>query len=140
MMMTKRKYTVEASSRYKKELRKMLKRGADESKIIYVIDVLASGESLPPRYEDHPLHGMFQGLRECHITPDWVLVYRIDGNRLILALTRTGTHAGHLRNVISCSPFISEGDIFLRKFCATIHRKFTRCIQRTRKRQYLCTS
>ena len=92
-MTTKPKYTIEASSRYKKELRKMLKRGADESKINYVINVLASGENLPSRYEDHPLHGIFQGLRECHITPDWLLVYRIDGNRLILALTRTGTHA-----------------------------------------------
>ena len=70
----------------------MLKRGADESKINYVIDILASGETLPQHYEDHPLHGIFKGLRKCHITPDWVLVYRIDGDRLILALTRTPSH------------------------------------------------
>ena len=93
MKTTNYKYTIEMSSRYKKELKKMIRRGADESKIIYVIDILASGETLPRRYEDHPLHGKFEGLRECHITPDWVLVYKIDGNRLILALTRTGTHS-----------------------------------------------
>lgn len=92
-MTNNRKYTIEMSSRYKKELRKMLRRGADESKIIYVIDILASGEMLPQSYKDHQLHGKFEGLRECHVTPDWVLVYRIDGDKLILALTRTGTHS-----------------------------------------------
>ncbi len=98
MMMTMKtnnyKYTIEMSSRYKKELKKMIRRGADESKIIHVIDILASGEALPRHYEDHPIHGNFEGLRECYITPNWILVYRIDGkNNLILALTRTGTHA-----------------------------------------------
>ena len=93
MKMIKPKYTIEASTRYKKELRKMLKRGADENKMNYVVNMLASGESLPSHYEDHPLHGKFLGFRECHVTPDWVLVYRIDGDRLILALTRTGTHS-----------------------------------------------
>lgn len=105
-MMKKYKYTIEMSSRYKKELKKMLKRGADESKILAVVDILASGDTLPPRYEDHPLHGNFEGLRECHITPNWILVYRIDGDNLILALTRTGTHSDIFRNVETYPPCV----------------------------------
>lgn len=92
-MMNNYKYKIEMSSRYRKELKKMIQRGADERKIIDAIDILASGKILPQRYKDHQLHGKFEGMRECHITPDWVLVYRIDGDRLILALTRTGTHS-----------------------------------------------
>ncbi|MBR0204556.1 MAG: type II toxin-antitoxin system YafQ family toxin [Synergistaceae bacterium] len=91
-MTKKNKYTLEMSSRYRKGLRKMLRRGADENKIIKAVNILLSGTPLPPVYEDHPLHGKFKGFRECHIESDWLLVYQIIEDTLILSLIRTGTH------------------------------------------------
>lgn len=87
------KYTVRRTSRFRKELRKMLKRGGDIGKLEAVVAILAAGEKLPPQYCDHELSGDMAGTRDCHITPDWVLLYRIEENILVLVLTRTGTHA-----------------------------------------------
>lgn len=87
------KYTVRRTARFRKELKKMLKRGADLDKMETVVNLLASGTPLPPQYHDHALTGDFAGLRDCHITPDWLLLYRIDGDVLVLTLTRTGTHS-----------------------------------------------
>jgi mRNA interferase YafQ len=58
-----------------------------------VVAKLAAGEALDAKHNDHPLKGKFQGCRECHIAPDWLLIYRIHGKTLFLYLTRTGTHA-----------------------------------------------
>lgn len=58
-----------------------------------IIKKLAAGEPLPKRNRDHCLDGDYGGYRECHITPDWLLIYEIDGGTLILYLTRTGTHS-----------------------------------------------
>lgn len=58
-----------------------------------VVDKLAAGEKLAPKYKDHELIGNFKGCRECHITPDWLLIYEIANDELILYLTRTGTHS-----------------------------------------------
>ena len=87
------KYTVRRTARFRKELRKMLRRGADISKLETVVRLLAAGETLPPQYRDHALTGDMAGTRDCHITPDWILLYRIEEDVLVLALTRTGTHA-----------------------------------------------
>ena len=87
------KYEVIRTTRFRKELKKMLKRGADIAKLETVVTILASGEPLPPQYHDHALTGDMAGTRDCHITPDWLLIYRINGNVLTLTLTRTGTHA-----------------------------------------------
>ena len=87
------KYEVIRTTRFRKELKKMLKRGADIAKLETVVTILASGEPLPPQYHDHALSGDMEGTRDCHITPDWLLIYRINGNVLTLTLTRTGTHA-----------------------------------------------
>ncbi len=57
-----------------------------------MVDTLASGETLDTKYKDHTLIGNYQNCRECHITPDWLLIYEIIENELILHLTRTGTH------------------------------------------------
>ena len=54
---------------------------------------LAKGETLPPQYHDHALTGDLEGTRDCHITPDWLLLYRIENDVLVLTLTRTGSHA-----------------------------------------------
>ena len=87
------KYTVRRTKKFRKELKKMLKRGADLDKLETVVNILAAGETLPPQYQDHALTGDLEGTRDCHITPDWLLLYRIENDVLVLTLTRTGSHA-----------------------------------------------
>lgn len=87
------KYTIRPTSRFQKDLKKIQKRGYDMSLITGVIKTIASGEILESRYRDHSLSGIYTGCRECHITPDWLLIYEIAENDLILYLTRTGTHS-----------------------------------------------
>ena len=91
--MTNRIYEVRTSKRYRRELRKIRSRGKDESKLEAVVEILASGGTLPSDLSDHQLHGKWDGYRECHIEPNWLLVYRIYKNELILLLMSTGTHA-----------------------------------------------
>ncbi len=62
-----------------------------------VIDTLAAGKPLPEKNRDHQLSGNFGSCRECHITPDWLLIYRIDGEKLILVLVATGSHSDLFR-------------------------------------------
>ena len=87
------KYDVIRTKKFRKELKKMLKRGADLDKLETVVNMLAAGETLPPQYHDHALTGDLEGTRDCHITPDWLLLYRIENDVLVLTLTRTGSHA-----------------------------------------------
>ena len=87
------KYGIRETTRYKKSLKKMLKRGKDVQKIVAVVRMLAMGETLPPQYRDHALTGDLAGLRDCHIENDWVLFYKIQGDILILTLADTGTHS-----------------------------------------------
>lgn len=86
------KYGIRATSQYKKSLKKMIRRGKDIRKISAVVRMLAMGETLPPQYRDHALTGDLIGFRDCHIENDWVLIYKIQGNILILTLAATGTH------------------------------------------------
>lgn len=95
--MMKKKYTVKTSSRYKREFRNVIKRGYNENKMIEVVDLLATGEPLPQKYKDHDLYGNWEVYRECHIAFDWILVYRIFENELILFLTSTGSHSDVLK-------------------------------------------
>lgn len=88
------KYAIRKTSRYKKSLKKMLKRGKDINKIAAVVRTLAMGETLPPQYKDHALSGDLEGLRDCHIENDWVLLYfYTETNELVLILSDTGTHS-----------------------------------------------
>lgn len=87
------KYEIVRTKTFRKELKLMLKRGADIGKLETVVNILASGEKLPPQYRDHALSGDMAGTRDCHITPDWLLLYRIEDDVLVLTLTRTGSHA-----------------------------------------------
>ena len=87
------KYGIRVTSRYTKSLKKMLKRGKDIRKISSVVRMLAMGETLPPQYRDHALTGDLAGLRDCHVENDWVLIYTIQDNILILTLADTGTHS-----------------------------------------------
>lgn len=81
------------TSKFKKDYKTAMKRNLDINLLDDVIRILASGESLPEKCSDHSLNGNFKGYRECHIQPDWLLVYSIDDNDLVLVLTRTGTHS-----------------------------------------------
>lgn len=86
-------YRVRPTGRFQKDLKLIKKRGYDISLITDVIKILAKGETLPEKYRDHTLSGEYSGCRECHIQPDWLLIYEIDGDALILYLTRTGSHS-----------------------------------------------
>lgn len=86
-------YTVKPTSRFTKDLKRVHRRGYYIALITAVIKLLAAGEQLPAQYKDHALTGNFASCRECHITPDWLLVYEIDQTAVILYLTRTGTHS-----------------------------------------------
>ena len=81
------------STRFKKNYQTMEKRGYDMSKIDEVIETLLEEKPLPAERLDHALTGNWNGYMECHVTPDWLLIYRIDGADLLLYLTRTGTHS-----------------------------------------------
>ena len=87
------KYNIVMTSLFKRDLKSAKKRGYNLSLLNEVVDKLAMGMTLPEKYHDHNLIGNYKGCRECHITPDWLLIYEISENELILYLTRTGTHS-----------------------------------------------
>ncbi len=87
------KYKIKSSKKFDKDLKRIYKRGYDISRIKAVIEKIANGEKLPEKNKDHILTGNYKGCRECHITPDWILIYEIVNDELILYLTRTGTHS-----------------------------------------------
>lgn len=81
------------SNRFKKDLKTAVKRGYDLDLLDVVVTKLAKGETLPARYRDHNLTGNYAGFRECHVQPDWLLIYRVEESDLILFLSRTGSHS-----------------------------------------------
>ena len=87
------KYTVKYSTQFKKDYKKAVRQKKDISHLQNVIGLLANGETLPPQYKDHVLSGNFVGKRECHIEPDWLLIYEINNGQLLLILARTGSHS-----------------------------------------------
>lgn len=87
------KYAVRPTKKFKKDMVRIQKRGYDISLMAEVIKNLAEEKPLPEKNRDHPLAGTYSGCRECHITPDWLLVYEIEEECLYLYLTRTGTHS-----------------------------------------------
>lgn len=86
-------YRIRPTSKFKNDLKRIKKRGYDISLLTQIIKKLASGEPLPDKSRDHQLSGNYGSCRECHITPDWLLIYELDGDELILYLTRTGSHS-----------------------------------------------
>ena len=83
--------TIRYTGQFKKDAKLASKRGYAMNKLRLVIEKLVNEEELEARYKDHPLQGKYAGARDCHIQPDWILVYAIVGNEL--RLIRTGTHA-----------------------------------------------
>ena len=87
------KYEIKFTSHFKKDYKLAQKRGLDISLLDKVIEMLAEGQSLPDDYLDHLLIGIYKGCWECLITPDWLLIYKLFDDVLVLELTRTGTHS-----------------------------------------------
>lgn len=86
---------IRTSKKFDRDYKRIIKRGLPEKKLKKVVSILASEKALPPKYRDHALTTSkeYKDLRECHITPDWLLVYRIEKDTLTLFLARTGSHS-----------------------------------------------
>lgn len=85
--------TLVPTSRFKKDYKRIKKRGYALQELSDVLNILVHEEALDERNHDHALSGDYAGFRECHIKPDWLLIYAIDGDKLILTASRTGTHS-----------------------------------------------
>lgn len=84
---------VRYSSKFKKDFKAIVKRGYDVSLFEEVLSLLREEKTLPEKYNDHTLKGDYIGHRECHITPDWLLIYKKENDLITLSLTRTGSHS-----------------------------------------------
>ena len=91
--MSSTKYVVKPTTQFKKDYKAAIKRKCDMEHLQMVITKLANGEQLDEKYCDHLLSGQWKGYRECHIEPDWLLIYLIKKDVLVLSLVRTGTHS-----------------------------------------------
>ena len=91
--MRKTKYIVKPTTQFKKDFKLAMKRSMKIELLEEVIAMLAMGETLPDKHKDHALTGTWVGHHECHILPDWLLIYRIEDEVLVLTLARTGTHS-----------------------------------------------
>lgn len=87
------KCSIQFTNQFKKDLKLAKKQGKDLDKLFEIINILANEEKLDTKFKDHDLSGSYKGTRECHIEPDWLLIYEIDNNALILMLYRLGTHS-----------------------------------------------
>lgn len=90
-------YDVKYTSSFKKSYKLIQKRGYDISALDKVIDMLRQGKKLDAKYKDHVLSGNYAGYRECHIKPDWLLVYLIENDTITLTLVNTGSHSDVFR-------------------------------------------
>ena len=87
------KYEVRFTSQFKKDIKLAKKQGKKLDKLFDIIEKLANGEKLPEKNHDHDLIGNYKGCRECHVEPDWLLIYEIENEILVLMLYRTGSHS-----------------------------------------------
>ena len=91
------RYEVRFTSQFKKDIKLAKKQGKDIDRLFDVIGILADGKQLDAKYRDHELSGDYKDCRECHIEPDWLLIYAIDNTVLILVLNRVGSHSDLFR-------------------------------------------
>lgn len=87
------KYTIKFTGKFKKDYKASKKQNKDIGLLHEVIKILANGELLDEKYKDHELKGNWKGHRECHISPDWLLIYRYEEEVLVLTLSRVGSHS-----------------------------------------------
>lgn len=88
-------YNIKYSKEFKKSFKKLIKQGKNIDKLLDVVEMLSRKEQLDPKYKDHALYNdkKFKGCRDCHIEPDWLLIYKYLDNELILLLVNTGSHS-----------------------------------------------
>lgn len=88
-------YNIKYSKEFKKSFKKLIKQGKNIDKLLDVVEILSRKEQLDPKYKDHALYNdkRFKGCRDCHIEPDWLLIYKYLDNELILLLVNTGSHS-----------------------------------------------
>ena len=87
------KYNIIRTGHFKRDYKLAKKRGKKLALLLNVVEALANGMTLDEKYKDHQLNGNYSGYRECHIEPDWLLIYKITDTELALVLTRTGSHS-----------------------------------------------
>lgn len=87
------KYEIKFTTQFKKDMKRAKKQNKKLEKLYHVIELLANGEKLEEKYRHHELTGNYQGARECHIEPDWLLVYEMVDDVLVLMLHRIGSHS-----------------------------------------------
>ena len=89
--------TFSRTSQFKKDVKRLGKRGKALGKLKTVIELLIAGRDLPPQYLDHPLRGNYAGSRDCHVEPDWILIDTLEQNDAHVRFERTGTHGDLFR-------------------------------------------
>ena len=89
--------TVSRTTQFKKDVKRAEKRGKDLAKLKAALNWLMEGDPLPPEYKDHPLHGDYAGSRDCHLEPDWLLIYTLSEKGDHVCFERTGTHSDLFR-------------------------------------------
>lgn len=87
------KYQLDPTNKYLNDLKLAKKQGKNLDKLDEIVDILAAGKQLEPKYKDHKLNGKYQGYRECHIEADWLLIYKKFDSILVLILLRTSSHS-----------------------------------------------
>ena len=87
------KYTIKFTTQFKRDLKLAKKQNKNIDKLFEIIEILANGHQLPAKYRDHELTGNYKDTRECHIEPDWLLIYEIREEILVLMLNRVGSHS-----------------------------------------------
>ena len=90
-------YDIKRTSQFKKDVKLMLKQGKELQDLLDIVEMLRTDAPLPERCHDHPLTGNWVGKRECHVAPDWLLIYEKSENLLLLTLIRTGSHSQTLK-------------------------------------------
>ena len=85
--------TIKYHTLFKKDFKRIKKRGYDISRLEKIVELLANEVPLPEQFKAHNLSGNYNGFRECHIAPDWLLIYQVNNNELVLVLSRTGSHS-----------------------------------------------
>ena len=92
------KYTIKYTTQFKKDYKLAKRQNKDLNRLKELVALLADGKPLPEKYNDHSLIGNWNGYRECHILPDWLLIYKIDSEILVLTMARTGSHSELFHN------------------------------------------
>jgi mRNA interferase YafQ len=87
--------TIRRTSQFKRDVKRMQRQGRDLEKLKRVLEGLVKGEGLAPKYRDHILVGQYKGTRECHVEPDWLLIYELAESEIVLI--RTGSHSDLFR-------------------------------------------